>query len=139
MYSCMQGLSPRSLMADYKAGLRAKGIPVPKGVEAAPVKRELSYRKVPVKRLQSRLGLDSYDSPAPLDEQEVTASLVKIKLSQHIGAPAEPLVAVGDAIAAGQLIGKAKEGALSLPVHASIDGVVMDVNEKTVTIKAREK
>ena len=48
-------------------------------------------------------------------------------------------VAVGDTVTAGQKIGQAKEGALSLPVHASIDGVVMDVNEKTVTIKAREK
>lgn len=137
MYSCMQGLSPRSLIQDYKMGLRAKGVPVPKGVEAAPVKREREYRKVPLKRLQSRLGLDKYDSPALLDEAEVTAKLVKIKLSQHIGAPAEALVKVGDEVKAGQMIGQAKENALSIPVHASIDGVVTDVNEKAVTIKAR--
>ncbi|MBO5069236.1 MAG: SLBB domain-containing protein [Roseburia sp.] len=137
MYSCMQGLSPRSLIQDYKMGLRAKGVPVPKGVEAAPVKREREYRKVPLKRLQSRLGLDKYDSPALLDEQEVTAKLVKIKLSQHIGAPAVAMVKVGDEVKAGQIIGQAKENALSLPVHASIDGVVTDVNEKAVTIKAR--
>ncbi|CUQ63472.1 Uncharacterised protein [Dorea longicatena] len=33
MYSCMQGLSPRTLMAEYKAGLRANGLRPPK-VEA---------------------------------------------------------------------------------------------------------
>lgn len=137
MYSCMQGLSPRSLIQDYKMGLRAKGVPVPKGVEAAAVRREREYRKVPLKRLQSRLGLDKYDSPALLDEQEVTTNLVKIKLSQHIGAPAVAIVKVGDEVKAGQMIGQAKENALSLPVHASIDGVVTDVNEKTITIKAR--
>ena len=137
MYACMQGLSPRSLIQDYKMGLRANGVPVPKGVEAAPVRRETPYRKVPLKRLQSRLGLDKYDSPALLDEQEVTTKLVKIKLSQHIGAPAASLVKVGDKVKAGQMIGQAKENALSLPVHASIDGVVTDVNEKAVTIKAR--
>lgn len=137
MYSCMQGLSPRSLIQDYKMGLRAQGVPVPKGIEAAPVKREFSYRKVPVKRLQSRLGLDVYESKALLDEQEVTTKLVKIKLSQHIGAPATAIVKAGDEVTKGQVIGAAKENALSIPVHASIDGVVTDVNERTVTIKAR--
>lgn len=138
MYSCMQGLSPRSLIQEYKTGLRANGVPVPKGVAAAPVRRELAYRKVPVKRLQSRLGLDRYDHPAPLSEQEVTVSQVKLALSQHIGAPAQAVVKVGDAVTAGQVIGAAKEGALSLPVHAPMDGIVIDVNAKTVTIKARE-
>lgn len=137
MYSCMQGLSPRSLIQDYKMGLRAQGVPVPKGIEATPVKREFSYRKVPVKRLQSRLGLDVYESKALLDEQEVTTKLVKIKLSQHIGAPATAIVKAGDEVTKGQVIGAAKENALSIPVHASIDGVVTDVNERTVTIKAR--
>ena len=137
MYSCMQGLSPRSLIQDYKMGLRAKGVTVPKGIEAASVKREQEYRKVPLKRLQARLGLDKYESPALLDEQEVTTKLVKIKLSQHIGAPATAVVKVGDEVKTGQLIGAAKENALSIPVHASIDGVVTDVNDKMVTIKVR--
>lgn len=137
MYSCMQGLSPRSLIQEYKAGLRKEGVPVPKGTALAPVKRELAYRKVPLKRLQSRLGLNAYDHPAPLDETEVTAGKVRIRLSQHIGAPAEALVAAGDRVEAGQLIGRAKEGALSLPVHASISGVVQDVNGQAVTIVAQ--
>lgn len=137
MYSCMQGLSPRSLIQEYKMGLRSKGIAIPKDIEPAPVKRELAYRKVPVKRLQSRLGLDSYDSPALLDENEVTTKIVKIKLSQHIGAPATAIVKVGDKVKAGQMIGAAKENALSIPVYASIDGVVADVNNIAITIKAR--
>ena len=37
MYSCMQGLSPRSLMADYKAGLRKAGLKPPQGVIPKPV------------------------------------------------------------------------------------------------------
>lgn len=139
LYSCMQGLSPRSLIQDYKTGLRAKGIPVPKGIEAAPVRTEFDYRRVPLKRLRSRLGLDRYNMPAVLDEQEVIADHVKIKLSQHIGAPAAAAVKVGDEVKKGQVIGIAKEKALSLPVHASIDGVVTDVNERSVTIKARKR
>ena len=56
MYSCMQGLSPRTLMAEYKAGLRANGLRPPQ-VEAKPVGPEREYRKVPMERLMARLDL----------------------------------------------------------------------------------
>ncbi|MBI4745147.1 MAG: electron transport complex subunit RsxC [Deltaproteobacteria bacterium] len=48
---------------------------------------------------------------------------VKIPLSQHIGAPAEPLVKVGDTVKKGQKIGEA-QGYISVPIHASISGKV---------------
>jgi len=51
---------------------------------------------------------------------------VTIPLSQHIGAPAESLVKVGDAVKKGQKIGEAK-GFVSVPVHASISGKVTAV------------
>ncbi len=51
---------------------------------------------------------------------------VAIPLQQHIGAPAQPLVKVGDAVKMGQTIGDFKEG-LSCPVHASISGVVKEI------------
>jgi electron transport complex protein RnfC len=52
-----------------------------------------------------------------------TPSRVIIPLSQHTGAPAEPIVAVGDQVTAGQKIGEA-QGYISAPVHASIGGKV---------------
>jgi len=51
---------------------------------------------------------------------------VVIPLSQHIGAPAEPLVAVGDYVKAGQKIGNAV-GFVSSTVHASVSGKVIAV------------
>lgn len=137
MYSCFQGLSPRSLIMEYKSGLKANGIAMPKDVKPEPVRREFDNRKVPLKRLRARLGLDKYNVRAHLDESEVTAKQVKIKLSQHIGAPACAIVKVGEEVKAGQVVGTAREKALSLPVHASISGIVTDVNDKAVTIKAR--
>lgn len=136
MYSCSQGLSPRSLIADYKAGLRANGIKPPTDVTVRPVDKAFSYRRVPLKRLRARLGLNAYDVKAQLDETPVTAERVQIRLSQHIGAPAVAAVSVGDTVREGQIVGTAKEGALSIPVHASIDGTVVDVNGKTVTIQS---
>jgi electron transport complex protein RnfC len=48
---------------------------------------------------------------------------VVIPLHQHTGAPAEPIVSVGDEVQAGQKIGQA-QGYVSVPVHASIGGKV---------------
>ncbi|MCR3922310.1 MAG: electron transport complex subunit RsxC [Firmicutes bacterium] len=49
-----------------------------------------------------------------------------IPMSQHIGAPCEPLVAVGDLVKKGQKIGASK-GFVSVPVHASVSGKVAKI------------
>ena len=53
-----------------------------------------------------------------------------LPLQQHIGAPAKPLVAVGDKVLKGQLIAEAV-GAVSAPVHASSSGIVVAIDEFT--------
>lgn len=134
MYSCMQSLSPRSLMADYKAGLRAAGVRAPQDVVPKPVGTEREYRKVPMERLMARLDLTKYNKEAPLDNEVVDMKKVRIMLSQHIGAPAVAVVSVGDKVERGQMIAEPGKG-LSVAIHASISGTVTDVNEKYVVIK----
>lgn len=136
MYSCMQGLSPRTLMAEYKAGLRANGLRPPK-VEAAPVGPEREYRKVPMERLMARLDLTKYNKEAPLDESVVPVGKVKIMLSQHIGAPAQAVVKQGEKVTKGQMIAEPAKG-LSVGIHASIDGTVSEVTDKYVIIETQE-
>ncbi len=48
---------------------------------------------------------------------------IYIPMQQHIGAPATPLVAVGDTVCRGQLVGIANKG-LGAHVHSSVSGVV---------------
>lgn len=132
MYSCMQGLSPRTLMTEYKAGLRSHGVKVPRP-EAFFVGAEREYRKVPMERLVARLGLISYNKEAPLEEKAVSVSKVKILMSQHIGAPAVPIVKPGDTVTKGQKIAEPGRG-LSIAIHASIDGTVAEVTDKYVVI-----
>lgn len=134
MYSCMQSLSPRSLMADYKAGLRAAGVRAPQDVVPKPVGAEREYRKVPMERLMARLDLTKYNKEAPLDNEVVDMKKVRIMLSQHIGAPAVAVVSVGDKVERGQMIAEPGKG-LSVAIHASISGTVTDVNEKYVVIE----
>lgn len=55
---------------------------------------------------------------------------VKIPVSQHIGAPAQPIVAVGDQVRAGQLIAQAA-GFVSANVHSSVSGTVKKIEDFT--------
>ncbi|GAB1373676.1 electron transport complex subunit RsxC [Bacteroidales bacterium] len=49
-----------------------------------------------------------------------------ISMSQHLGAPAEPIVAKGDKVKTGQLIAKAN-GFISANIHSSVSGTVNSV------------
>ena len=69
-------------------------------------------------------------SGAPLATGPLPPLLV-IPLQQHIGAPAKPLVGVGDPVGKGQLIGEA-QGALSATVHAPSSGTVVAIEERPV-------
>lgn len=133
LYSCPQGLSPRSMIAEYKNELRKCGVKPPV-VEAAPVKSSREYRRVPEERLAARLGLVKYDVDAPLDDQIRSAKEVKILLSQHIGAPATACVKEGDTVKVGDIVATAAKG-LSVNIHASIEGTVKEVTDKFVIIQ----
>jgi len=52
--------------------------------------------------------------------------VVKISMSQNIGAPCKPLVAKGDAVKVGQLIGDT-DAFVSVPVHSSVSGTVTGI------------
>ncbi|ABR48437.1 electron transport complex, RnfABCDGE type, C subunit [Alkaliphilus metalliredigens QYMF] len=59
-------------------------------------------------------------------EKAIDPSVVVIPMQQHIGAPCEPIVKVGDYVKVGQKVGEAK-GFVSVPVHASVSGEVKAV------------
>ena len=64
----------------------------------------------------------------PIEDCPLPEELV-IPLSQHIGAPAEACVAVGDTVRKGQEVGRAK-GFVSVPVHAATSGEVTAVEAR---------
>ena len=136
MYSCFQGLSPRSLISIMKGELRKGGIAIPEAKEPV-VKAEREGRYILKSRLTARLGLTKYNFPALLDEKEYKPKTVKLLLSQHIGAPATAICKVGDTVKTGDVIATATDGALSVAINASIDGKVKEVNSKYVIIAAK--
>lgn len=66
----------------------------------------------------------------PVEQAPLPSQLV-IPLQQHIGAPALPLVRVGDWVLKGQRIGE-PQGVMSAPIHASSSGTVIAVEERPV-------
>ncbi len=129
LYSCPQGLQPRTLIGNYKNGLRSNGVKPPADPAVKEVSSSRDYRKAPEERLAARLGVSKYETDAPLDDNVRNIRKVKIPFSQHIGAPASPAVSKGDHVSKGDVIAKGKEGALSVNIHASVNGVVQEITD----------
>ncbi|MBR5230478.1 MAG: electron transport complex subunit RsxC [Firmicutes bacterium] len=55
--------------------------------------------------------------------------VVKISMSQHIGAPCKPLVQKGDYVKVGQLLGDT-DAFVSAPIHSSVSGTVTGIEEQ---------
>lgn len=137
LFSCPQGLSPRTLITEYKTKLRQAGVAMPK-VNADEVFKDRDYRRAPMSRLVQRLGLKKYNVTAPISELQPNTRAVKILLSQHIGAPCTALVKKGDEVTKGQLIGKSDETKLGSVIHSSVDGKVVEVNDKFIIIMKKQ-
>ena len=137
-YACPLELSPMAYYVAIKQELRTQGWAneVHKRTDFEPhLMRE--YRLVPTHRLIARLGLAEWEHQAcPLDETDYSPQRVSIPLRQHIGAPARPVVQVGDRVAVGDLIAGIPEDALGASVHASIAGRVAGINGAAIEIVA---
>ena len=129
-------LQPWKFNIALKRELGSKGIKNPhhnKPEKADPFR---SAKQFNVHRLISRLGLDEYDKPAPMVDCDKQFTEVTIQLAQHIGAPAQPVVSVGDVVEKGTLIGEIPEGSLGARIFASIDGKVTAVEDGKITIRS---
>ncbi len=135
LYSCGQGLSPRSLLAACKDGLRQHGVRPPAAPELQPVSEARKYRRIPMGRLMARLGLAQYNRSAPLSDTVVKPAELRVLLSQHIGAPAKPVVKVNDVVTQGQLIAEVSAEALGVSLHAPMNGKITSITDSVITIK----
>ncbi|WP_415713994.1 4Fe-4S dicluster domain-containing protein [Maridesulfovibrio sp.] len=133
-FSCPMMVSPREVNAQIKQILMKERVTwESKGNElkANPFRES---RAIPTKRLIQRLNLTKYDGH-PEYAGEFTPTVVNIRLGQHIGAPANCVVSVGNKVSCGDLIGEIPEGAMGARVHASIDGTVESIDNGVVVIR----
>lgn len=135
LFSCPANLHPKSVNILFKQKLAEEGLRYqPVQMEFAP-RSAREYRLIPSKRLVAKIGLTAFDKPAPMTQVEFKPEYIQIALRQHIGAPAIPVVAVGDQVRAGQLIGKIPDNSLGAAVHASMSGTVVESTDNSIVIK----
>lgn len=82
-----------------------------------------------------RGGIHPYDGKDISKDRPIVNYLPKgemvYPLSQHIGAPAEPVVEIGERVLVGQLIAK-ENGFVSAPIYSSVSGTVKAIGPRRV-------
>jgi Na+-translocating ferredoxin:NAD+ oxidoreductase RnfC subunit len=134
-YACPVHLSPADIAIAVKHDLLKAGLknPYHRSTEADPYRE---FRRVPINRLISRLGLERYDVPAPLTEAPQSFGRVTLELRQHVGAASVPVVQAGQRVAAGDVVAEPPPAALGARIHASIAGSIREITAGTIVIEA---
>ncbi|HSW45732.1 MAG TPA: 4Fe-4S dicluster domain-containing protein, partial [Phycisphaerae bacterium] len=122
MIACPEDLDPKNVCVQNKRRLNAEG----RKWEVAAIESRpgmhLDNRRIPLQRLIRKLGLFNFENKGPLIGDSCRPKRVKLPLRQHIGAPAEPIVADGRQVKVGDVIARPPEGKLGAVIHASIAG-----------------
>ena len=132
LYSCPENLDPKNVCTASKPVAREMGLVWSGTAESVEPHPLAADRRVPMRRLISRLGLTDFHNVGPLEDLGVTPRRVVLPLKQHAGAPALPAVRPGDRVSMGDLVAAPASGALGARIHASIAGVVRSVDAAVV-------
>jgi Na+-translocating ferredoxin:NAD+ oxidoreductase RnfC subunit len=131
LYACPEALFPKEACDKGRHDLKEKGIKWEGPMDVSPHPM-YEYRRTPLKQLIQRLGIEEYDAPTPFQKIDCRPASVSIPVSQHIGAPAQPVVSVGQSVSRGELIADIPGEELGARLHASISGVVRAVGASIV-------
>jgi len=140
LYSCPEDLDPKNVCTQNKRRLAAEK----RRWENPPFNPQrpelhMNNRKAPMTRLMRKLGLTGFRNVGPLVERSLDVQRVGIPLKQHLGAPCQPVVKVGESVRRGQVLGRPPvsngKPALGAPVHASIDGQVKAIDAGVIWIE----
>ncbi|MCR4890577.1 MAG: 4Fe-4S dicluster domain-containing protein [Lachnospiraceae bacterium] len=135
VYACPMMLSPRKVNQMLKAEYRKQGIRYQRTQDSYSAREQRDYRRVNSHRLAMRLDVEAYYDYDIDKLVELAPDEVHISVAQHIGAPGEIQVQVGDSVNKGDLLGKIPENALSANTHCSINGTVTAIDKNMITIK----
>jgi len=135
LYACPEDLYPKEACDQGKHDRRAAGLKFvqQKPVQVHPMKE---YRRVPLSMLRKRLKVEEYEAETPFEQRDCRPAAVRIKLRQHAGAAAKPVVAEGARVSKGQTIGRVEANELGAAVHSSIDGVAGRITGEFIEITA---
>lgn len=133
MYSCVQGISLKNIMTEYKEGLIENGI-TKYHTDLNKISDDRKYRKISIKRLTSHLALTRYDKLTSLKEISWPGKNVKLCLTDNKDCPAKAVVKLNDSVTEGQIIA-VFDDENKFPIYSGISGVVTEVTEEYIFIE----
>lgn len=133
-FACPMGLYPRQVNSYVKQALAKEKIRYERVGDTWEEREVRAYRKVPSRRIATRLGVVKYYDYDIDKLVELNPDMVEIPLKQHIGAPSVAMVKENDTIQAGQQIGAIPENAMGANIYCGISGIVTKA-DTSVTVK----
>lgn len=134
--SCPQGLSPVSMMFEFKKKLQiTKELPVSEHQIA--VRDERIDRRISGKKFSQKLGLSRYEKEIRLETNPFHPSKVKLALDRNreVRFIAEPQ----EVVSCGQQIAFTIADSKSFPVFATVNGVISEIDASGIIIQTQEE
>ena len=126
LFACPEELYPKEACDQSKAEMKQASVKWsgPTTVKPHPMREG---RRTPIKSLMKKLNIAQYDHPAHWEPTVVAPRRIALPLKQSAGAPCQPLVRAGEAVAAGQAVGAIPDKALGAMLHAPFAATVAEV------------
>ncbi len=135
MFSCPENLDPRNVSIMFKEEAQNAGLKYEQSYPLSEPHPLIKQRRAPLKKIIQQLGLADYSNTGPLMKHKMECDRVVLPLKMHIGVAAQAIVKKNDTVKEGQLIADVPADALGAPVHASISGKVVHIDNKEIRIE----
>ncbi len=137
LFACPEKLDPKNICVDTKIKLKEEK----KGFTKAQldeVFRDIhparEGREIPITSLYQRLGIKKYDRKAEFISVPNDFNKVVVPFKYGFGNISTPIVSKGMKVNKGDVIAVSSHNESSVPVHASISGIVKDVTDNGILI-----
>jgi Na+-translocating ferredoxin:NAD+ oxidoreductase RnfC subunit len=127
---CPAGLDPSAVIGQIAADLRRRGVELADGHRLAP-HPDRPGRRVAVRRMSERLGLDAYDAPLHRDPRagrSVIPDRLALPLRGPSGAERVPVVSGGQTVHMGDVVALAAAGSREVDLRSPVEGTVHGVD-----------
>jgi len=133
LISCPEDLYPAQVCIANKQALLNSKIRY-SGTQFNQAHKLIEYRKTPINKIMQKLNLNRFPNRGSLVDYDWKPKQLTVMLRQHIGAPAEPVVAVNDNVSKKQKIASVGRN-MGAEIHTPLAGRVSSITSEYILIE----